>query len=77
VPPVFRWIAEAGGVTAAEMLRVFNCGIGMTVIVAAEHEAEACRILQAEGETVFTIGRVEARTGAAVAEIATPANWPL
>ncbi|WP_284945785.1 phosphoribosylformylglycinamidine cyclo-ligase [Acidisoma cladoniae] len=77
VPAVFRWLAEAGGVTADEMLRVFNCGIGMTLIVAAAHEAEATRILQAEGETVFTIGRVEAGSGTAVAEIETPANWPL
>ena len=34
VPPVFRWLARTGGVEQAEMLRVFNCGIGMALVVA-------------------------------------------
>jgi phosphoribosylformylglycinamidine cyclo-ligase len=81
VPPVFPWLARAGGIAAEEMLRVFNCGIGMVLIVALEHEAEARTILEAEGETVFAIGRVEAGEGEAAqrearAEIATPAGWP-
>jgi phosphoribosylformylglycinamidine cyclo-ligase len=79
LPPVFPWLARAGGIAAEEMLRVFNCGIGMVLIVAPEHEAEARAILEAEGETVFAIGRVEAGEAAqreARAEITTPAGWP-
>ncbi len=74
VPPVFSWLARAGGIAGEEMLRVFNCGIGMALIVAPEHEAEARAILEAEGETVFAIGGVEAGDGGA--EIVTPAGWP-
>ena len=46
------------------MQRVFNCGIGMTVVVAAEHADAAVRALSGAGETVFRIGRIEARKGA-------------
>jgi phosphoribosylformylglycinamidine cyclo-ligase len=76
MPPVFRWLAQAGGITAEEMLRVFNCGIGMTLIVAGADETAARAILEGAGETVFTIGTVEAAEGPARAEIATPAGWP-
>ena len=38
-PPVFAWLAAAGGVSEAEMLRTFNCGFGMVVFAAAESEA--------------------------------------
>jgi phosphoribosylformylglycinamidine cyclo-ligase len=76
VPPVFAWLARAGGIAPEEMLRVFNCGIGMTLIVAAENEAAARAILEAEGETVFAIGQVEAGDGPARAEVATPPGWP-
>jgi phosphoribosylformylglycinamidine cyclo-ligase len=58
------------------MLRVFNCGIGMTLIVAAADEAAARALLEAEGERVFTIGTVEAGDGEPRAEVATPAGWP-
>jgi phosphoribosylformylglycinamidine cyclo-ligase len=77
VPPVFRWLATAGGIAPEEMLRVFNCGIGMTVIVAPEHATEARAILEGAGETVFAIGQVEAGDGPARAEVTTPAGWPV
>jgi phosphoribosylformylglycinamidine cyclo-ligase len=77
VPPVFRWLAQAGGIAAEEMLRVFNCGIGMVLIVAAADEAAARAILESAGERVFTIGTVEAGDGAPHAEVATPAGWPV
>ncbi|MCB8879218.1 phosphoribosylformylglycinamidine cyclo-ligase [Acidisoma cellulosilytica] len=76
LPPVFPWLAKAGGVAPEEMLRVFNCGIGMAVIVAAEHVAEARAILEAEGEQVFEIGALEAAEGEARTDIAIPAGWP-
>jgi phosphoribosylformylglycinamidine cyclo-ligase len=60
-PPLFEWLQREGGVSDAEMLRVFNCGIGMALIVAAESADEAQRALTASGETVFRIGRIEPR----------------
>jgi phosphoribosylformylglycinamidine cyclo-ligase len=61
VPPLFRWLQREGRVADDEMLRVFNCGIGMTVIVAEESADAARRALTAAGETVFRIGRIEPR----------------
>jgi phosphoribosylformylglycinamidine cyclo-ligase len=61
MPPLFHWLQREGQVEDAEMLRVFNCGIGMAVIVAAESADAAERSLTAAGETVFRIGRIEAR----------------
>ncbi len=60
-PPVFGWLQRAGNVTDAEMHRVFNCGIGMVVVVAAEHAARAADLLAAAGETVYRIGTVVPR----------------
>jgi phosphoribosylformylglycinamidine cyclo-ligase len=63
MPPLFHWLQEQGGVADAEMHRVFNCGIGMVVIVAAEQEKRAIELLAAAGETVYSVGRIEARQG--------------
>jgi phosphoribosylformylglycinamidine cyclo-ligase len=60
-PKLFDWLQANGNVDDAEMHRVFNCGIGMVVIVAAEHAATAAKRLAELGETVFTIGKIEAR----------------
>jgi phosphoribosylformylglycinamidine cyclo-ligase len=73
VPAVFPWLARTGGVAPAEMLRAFNCGIGMVVVTADPDAAEAQ--LRAAGETVFRIGRVEAGAGAATVRIDLPAGW--
>jgi phosphoribosylformylglycinamidine cyclo-ligase len=61
VPPLFRWLQEQGNVAEGEMLRVFNCGIGMVVVVAPADAARAQAALRAAGETVWQIGRIEAR----------------
>src|SRR6195952_358736 len=61
VPPVFGWLARAGGIEADEMLRVFNCGIGMALVV-TDPDA-AIQLLEAEGETVSRIGVIEAADG--------------
>jgi phosphoribosylformylglycinamidine cyclo-ligase len=59
VPPVFSWLASAGGVAESEMLRTFNCGIGMVIVVSAE-EADAVTIaLKQAGEKVTRIGQIE------------------
>ena len=65
-PPVFRWLAKAGGVEAHEMLRTFNCGIGMIVVVSEAEAAIVSAILQKEGEHVVPLGRILHRDGAAV-----------
>jgi phosphoribosylformylglycinamidine cyclo-ligase len=61
-PPVFRWLMESGNVAQGEMLRTFNCGIGMVVVVkrAAAEAVAAC--LRGQGERVVRLGElVEAR----------------
>jgi len=63
-PTVFEWLQREGKVAEAEMQRVFNCGIGMAVVVAAGDADAAVRALSGAGETVFRIGRIEARKGA-------------
>ena len=63
LPPVFRWLAEAGGVATTEMARTFNCGIGMVVVVAADRADALTRIFEAGGETVHRIGAVVPRKG--------------
>jgi phosphoribosylaminoimidazole synthetase len=67
VPPVFSWLAEAGGVADGEMLRTFNCGVGMVAVVAAGQAAQVAAVLKQAGETVMPIGRVIARRDAGVA----------
>jgi phosphoribosylformylglycinamidine cyclo-ligase len=61
VPPVFSWLAEAGGVAPNEMMRTFNCGIGMIIAVAGGQAAQVAAVLQEAGETVTPIGRIVPR----------------
>jgi phosphoribosylformylglycinamidine cyclo-ligase len=74
VPPVFAWLARTGGIAPAEMLRVFNCGIGMALVV-ADPDA-ATELLRDRGESVARIGRVEAAAGPPKVRIDLPAGWP-
>ena len=60
-PPLFQWLQEQGNVAEAEMLRVFNCGIGMIVIVAEADAKAAADKLRTAGETVWRIGSIAAR----------------
>lgn len=62
-PPLFDWLQRHGRVADDEMHRVFNCGIGMAVIVAAEHAEAAMARLAASGETVYRIGEIRERQG--------------
>jgi phosphoribosylformylglycinamidine cyclo-ligase len=61
LPPLFEWLQKNGNVAEQEMHRVFNCGIGMVVVVAAAHAERAMQALQREGETVFRIGEIRSR----------------
>ncbi len=65
LPPVFRWLAEVGGMGDAEMLKTFNAGIGMVLVVAPERAGALAEILRAAGERVQEIGRVAPGGGVA------------
>jgi phosphoribosylformylglycinamidine cyclo-ligase len=77
VPPVFAFLAEAGNVSADEMLRVFNCGLGMVLAVPAAGAEAATRMLTEAGEAPFRIGHIEASSGPAGILIQNlPQAWP-
>lgn len=61
LPPLFQWLQKHGGVADDEMHRVFNCGIGMTVIVSAANADQAEAELKKLGETVYRIGEIRER----------------
>jgi phosphoribosylformylglycinamidine cyclo-ligase len=67
LPPVFEWLQDAGNIKQREMLRTFNCGVGM-VLAVDEAEAQGCiDILTAQGEQAWRIGRIiERNNGEAV-----------
>ncbi len=61
MPPLFNWLQQHGGVADAEMHRVFNCGIGMVVIVSNQDADAAIAQLAAAGESVSRIGEIRER----------------
>ena len=58
LPPVFKWLSSAGGVSQDEMLKTFNCGIGMTVICSQASRDEVFSQLEKNGESPIVIGEV-------------------
>ena len=65
MPELFRWLQAKGGVADAEMVRVFNCGIGMVVMVSTDQADVAIKSLKAEGLHAWVVGEVVERpTGA-------------
>ena len=63
LPPVFQWLAETGGMAEAEMLKTFNAGIGMVLVVAADQVETTRAQLTQSGETVHNLGVVTAEAG--------------
>lgn len=63
-PAIFDWLQSHGVIRTAEMLRTFNCGVGMVVCVPAEAARRACDSLIQAGEPAWPVGRVEAGEGA-------------
>jgi phosphoribosylformylglycinamidine cyclo-ligase len=61
LPPLFAWLRKESGIDETELHRVFNCGIGMVLIVAAADADKAAGVLEAGGETVYRLGAIEAR----------------
>jgi phosphoribosylformylglycinamidine cyclo-ligase len=60
VPPVFGWLARTAGIGESEMVRTFNCGIGMVAVVAANEADRVAGALSEAGESVVRLGTVEA-----------------
>jgi phosphoribosylformylglycinamidine cyclo-ligase len=69
MPPLFDWLQRHGGIADGELHRVFNCGIGLVVVVAAGDADDAIAALRASGETAWRIGEIEARAPGAAATV--------
>lgn len=63
LPSVFKWMQQASGLDDDEMLRTFNCGIGMVLIVKKDKVNEAKKLLQETGEEVFNLGHLVSGSG--------------
>lgn len=61
MPEIFEWLQKAGNISRNEMLRTFNCGIGMILVVKASKADEVANILKDAGETVYKIGKITER----------------
>jgi len=62
-PAVFQWLQRSGNVDQMEMLRTFNCGVGMIISVTEDNVATATQILQDQGEQVLTLGTITSTEG--------------
>ena len=58
-PAVFDWLQQQGNIEESEMLRTFNCGIGMAVVVSPENQQAVTEACEQAGEKVFVIGKIE------------------
>ena len=58
LPPVFQWLAQTAGMSEPELLKTFNCGIGMMLVVEADRADDIAALLAEQGETVVRLGRV-------------------
>ena len=63
LPELFQWLAQQGGLSQAEMLNTFNCGIGMVLVVAPEAQAQITALLKEMDEEVIELGRVTDHPG--------------
>jgi len=76
LPPVFRWLASGGGVTASEMARTFNCGIGMLIFVSAD-TADACLAALRDGPEpdAWVVGQLGARGDGPAVTFSDQSHW--
>jgi phosphoribosylformylglycinamidine cyclo-ligase len=70
MPPVFRWLARAGDIAEGEMLRTFNCGIGLVIIASAADSEQVAAAFAASGETAVVLGEIVAGAGPATTQYA-------
>jgi phosphoribosylformylglycinamidine cyclo-ligase len=76
LPSVFGWLMKSGGVPREDMVRTFNCGIGMVAAVAPDAEARVTQVLKEHGETVHRIGEIVPRaSGAAGCVVRHTERW--
>ena len=66
LPPVFKWLSEAGNMDWTELVRTFNCGVGMVLVVANSQADTLIQALEKQGETAMKIGTLKPRDGEAV-----------
>jgi phosphoribosylformylglycinamidine cyclo-ligase len=65
LPGVFKWMADVGAISETEMLKTFNCGVGMILVVKADEAEALTKLLTEAGETVYPMGNVTETTGVA------------
>ena len=58
MPPLFDWLKTEGGIESQEMYRVFNCGIGMVIVVPSSEANAVAENLRQAGETVYALGEI-------------------
>ena len=63
LPSVFKWLATSGGMDPAEMLKTFNAGVGMVVVVAADSVDDATNALKEQGQIVIPLGKITSGQG--------------
>ena len=63
LPPVFNWLAREGGVSQIEMLKTFNCGVGMVIVVASDQKEKVRSTLEKSGEFVIELGMITSDIG--------------
>lgn len=63
VPPVFKWLAAEGGIEPLELMRTFNCGVGMVAIVPEAQSERFIDLLAQKGETAFVLGQIDQGSG--------------
>ncbi|MEM7562959.1 MAG: phosphoribosylformylglycinamidine cyclo-ligase [Pseudomonadota bacterium] len=64
--PVFDWLQQGGNIDAMEMMRTFNCGVGMVLAIDPGQEKTVLQVLESLGETAWSIGEITPRNDAAV-----------
>ena len=63
LPPVFEWMRKAGSISQGEMLKTFNCGIGMVLVVKADRAQALTSVLEEQGEHVIPLGSITKGAG--------------
>ena len=64
LPPVFKWLRDAGNLKPSDLAETFNCGIGLVVVASPDKAGDVKKALSQAGETVFAIGEVVNKSGA-------------
>ena len=75
LPPMFKWLANAGNLSASDMALTLNCGIGMTIICDKNNSEKLIEILSEQGETVYQIGYVTSTNNNQVDISNTESEW--